>query len=181
MAAADDDRVVASFVGHRSGRPSAARAEHLQRRDPPVGAHDPAARVGRRAAQPEVADRRPEARLAGHRPVEEELLERQLALEDVALGQARRPLDVERRLDLAVEDDVADVRRELGDPVDDRVAERLALVVPGPELGASLYGAYWTKQLMTCLPGGAIDGSTSVGMIMSMYGRRLKRPYLASS
>ena len=34
---------------------------------------------------------------------------------------------------------------------------------------------------MTCLPGGAIAGSTIVGMIMSMYGRRLNRPYLASS
>ena len=41
-----------------------------------------------------------------------------------------------------------------------------------PSSGASLYGAYWTKQLMTCLPGGAIVGSTSVGMIMSMYGLR---------
>ena len=34
---------------------------------------------------------------------------------------------------------------------------------------------------MTCLPGGAIAGSTSVGMIASMYGRRENRPYLASS
>ncbi len=50
-----------------------------------------------------------------------------------------------------------------------------------PSSGASLYGAYWTKQLMTCLPGGAIVGSTRVGMIMSMYGLRLKRPYFASS
>ena len=75
----------------------------------------------------------------------------------------------------------ADVRRELGDPVDDRVAERLALVVPVPSSGARWYGAYWTKQLMTCLPGGAIDGSTRVGMIMSMYGLRLKWPYFASS
>ena len=30
------------------------------------------------------------------------------------------------------------------------------------------YGAYWTKQLITCLPGGAIVGSTSVGMMQSM-------------
>src|SRR6059058_2051604 len=32
----------------------------------------------------------------------------------------------------------------------------------------SSYGAYCTKQLMTCFPGGAMDGSTMVGMIMSM-------------
>ena len=82
---------------------------------------------------------------------------------------------------LAADDDVADVRGELGDAVDDRVAEGLAVVVPRAEAGSRLYGAYWTKQLMTCLPGGAMVGSTRVGMIMSMYGLRLKRPYLASS
>ena len=63
---------------------------------------------------------------------------RELALEDVALGQPGRPLDVERRLDVPVQDDVADVRRELGDPVDHGVAERLALVVPRPELRGQL-------------------------------------------
>ena len=50
-----------------------------------------------------------------------------------------------------------------------------------PSSGASLYGAYWTKQLTTCLPGGAIVGSTRVGMIMSMYGFFEKWPYFASS
>src|SRR5882672_3508799 len=43
------------------------------------------------------------------------------------------------------------------------------------------YGAYCTKQDITCLPGGATDGSVRLGMTMSMYGRREKRPYLASS
>src|SRR5262245_24554654 len=123
-----------------SGRLPAAGPEDLKRGDAPVGAHDPATGVGRRAAQPQVADGGLESGVAGHRTVEEELLERQLALEDVALGQARRALDVERRLDVAMEDDVADVRGELGDPVDDRVAERLALVVPRPELGRQLVG-----------------------------------------
>ena len=33
---------------------------------------------------------------------------------------------------------------------------------------ARWYGAYWTKQLIVCWPGGAMSGSTSVGMIMSM-------------
>ena len=51
-----------------------------------------------------------------------------------------RPLDVERRLDVAMEDDVADVRGELGDPVDHGVAERLALVVPGAQLRRELVG-----------------------------------------
>ena len=46
---------------------------------------------------------------------------------------------------------------------------------------ARWYGAYCTKQLITCLPGGAIVGSTSVGMMQSMYGRAEGRPYFASS
>ena len=46
---------------------------------------------------------------------------------------------------------------------------------------ASLYGAYCTKHDIVCLPGGAMEGSTSVGMMQSTYGRRLKRPYFASS
>ena len=40
-------------------------------------------------------------------------------------------LDVERREHLAAHDQAPDVRRALGDGVDDGVAERLALLVPG--------------------------------------------------
>src|SRR5581483_5495190 len=46
---------------------------------------------------------------------------------------------------------------------------------------ARWYGAHCTKQLMMCLPGGAIAGSTSGGMMQSMYGRREKLTYFASS
>ena len=56
-------------------------------------AADRAAGMRRRAAQPQVADRRRVAR-AEHRPAAEQLLEQQLALEDVALGQAESLLDV---------------------------------------------------------------------------------------
>src|SRR5688500_19880027 len=41
-----------------------------------------------------------------------------------------------------------------------------------------LYGAYCTKHDITCLPGGATEGSVKLGITMSMYGRREKRPYL---
>jgi len=64
---------------------------------------------------------------------------RTVALEDVPLAESGRPLDVERRLDVPEQDHVADVRGELRDPVDDGVAERLALVVQVPSSGASLY------------------------------------------
>src|SRR5689334_19606873 len=126
------------FVSAISGRLPAARPQHLEGGDPAVGAHDPATRMGRRPAQPQVADRRPEPGIARDGAVEEELLQRELALEDVAFGQPGGAFDVERGLDVAVEDDVVDVRRELGDPVDDRVAERLALVVPRAELRSEL-------------------------------------------
>ena len=43
------------------------------------------------------------------------------------------------------------------------------------------YGAYWTKMLITCLPGGAMPGSIMDGMTMSMYGLRENSPYFASS
>ena len=63
--------------------------------------------MGRRAAHVEVADRRAVARPARHRAQEEELLERQLALEDVAFGEAELALEVERRQHLAVQDDAS--------------------------------------------------------------------------
>src|ERR1700675_4716268 len=47
--------------------------------------------------------------------------------------------------------------------------------------GASLYGAYCTKQDMMCLPGGASDVSVRVGITMSMYGCEDQCPYFASS
>ena len=81
-----------------------------------------------------AADRRAVLRPVGHRPEEEQLLERELALEDVALGQADDALDVRRREHLAVEDRALQVRRVLGERVDDRVAERLALASVQPPL-----------------------------------------------
>ena len=84
----------------------------------------------RRAAHVEVLDRRPVLGPSRHGPQEEELLESQLALEDVAFREPEVALEVERREDLPVLDDVLDVRRVLGDRVDDRVAEGLALLVP---------------------------------------------------
>ena len=59
------------------------------RRVPARRAHDAAAGMRRRAAHVEVANRRPVLRPARRRAQEEQLLERQLALKDVAFGQAR--------------------------------------------------------------------------------------------
>src|SRR5262245_38026342 len=43
------------------------------------------------------------------------------------------------------------------------------------------YGAYWTKQLITALPAGAMSGSTVDWIAVSRYGRFEYQPYLASS
>src|SRR6476661_4139398 len=61
---------------------------------------------------------------------EEQLLQGQLSLEDVAFRQSPLTLQIERGDYLAMADDVPDVRGVLRDGVDDRVAERLAMVVP---------------------------------------------------
>mgnify|MGYP003694378643 CR=1 FL=1 len=50
-----------------------------------------------------------------HGTQEEQLLQRQLALEDVSLGQPGDPLDVERRQDLPVQDQRREVRRVAGE------------------------------------------------------------------
>ena len=71
-----------------------------------MGAHDAAAGMRGRSAHVQVLDRRAVLRPARDRTQEEKLLERKLALEDVAFGQAELAFEVERRDDLAVQDDV---------------------------------------------------------------------------
>src|SRR5216683_1214748 len=67
---------------------------------------------------------------AGNGTKEEKLLERKLALKNVALGEAEFALEVEWRDDLAADDDFFDVGSVFGEGVDDSVAEGFALVVP---------------------------------------------------
>src|SRR5437879_5494704 len=62
----------------------------------------------------------------------EQLMERQLALKDVALGQPGDTLDVRWREHLPSDDERLDVRRVPRDSVDDGVAERVALRIRPP-------------------------------------------------
>src|SRR5439155_15368157 len=110
---------------------SRRRSQDPECREPARAAHDPAAGVRSRAALPVAADRRAVLRPTRHRPQEEELLQCQLALEDVALGEARDALDVGRRQHLAVQDQRLDVGRVAAQGLHHGVAERLALLV-GP-------------------------------------------------
>ena len=104
--------------------------EDLHRRVSSRRAHDAAAWMSGRAAHVQVADRRAVLRPARRGTQEEQLFERQLALEDVPFRQPPFALEVERSDDLTMANDVADVGRVLRERVDDRVAERLALLVP---------------------------------------------------
>src|SRR6187401_540629 len=86
--------------------------------------------MSRRSTEIQPANRRTVARPAGGRPQKEQLLDRQLALKDVALAQAEVAFDIERRQNLTMKNPVAKVRCEFTDRIDDRVAEGLALVIP---------------------------------------------------
>ncbi len=66
-----------------------------------------------------------------HRPVEQQLVEGQFALEDIALGEADLVLEFARRPDFGMQDEVLEARRIVVDLVDDRLAESVALGV-GP-------------------------------------------------
>ena len=92
----------------------------------------------RGAGEPVVANWCLVARPAADRSVEGHLLHQDLALEDVPFGEADGALKVERGHDLAPHDLVAEVRRKLGDGVDDQVTELLLDVVPAAVLWRQL-------------------------------------------
>ena len=133
--AATDDHDVALLLGQL--RLPLEVFQNFESRQPPGRAHDAAAGMRGRSAHVEVLDRRAELRPSRHRPQEEELLQRELALEDVAFAQSELAFQIERRDYLAVQDDVFDIRRVLGNGVDHVVAKRFFLIVPvqaGPQL-----------------------------------------------
>ena len=93
--------------------------QDFERREASGPAHDAAAGMRCRSAHVEILDGRAELRVSRHRPQEEKLLERKLALENVAFAQSPLAFEVERRHHLAVKNDVFNVGRVLGDGVDD--------------------------------------------------------------
>src|SRR5438876_903156 len=94
----------------------------------PAGrSHDTAARVGRRTANIKVADWRSILCPAEDRAHQVQLLKRQFALEDVALGQRERTFDIERSQDLTMQNDIPEIGSILGQSIDNRVSEFLAL------------------------------------------------------
>src|SRR5437016_3009511 len=127
VSASNDNNV--SLLGHELRRPFEIFKD-FQGGQPSVRAHNSAARMGCRSAHVEILDRRAISRPARNRTQEEKLLQRQLALKNVAFAQAELALQVERGQHLLVEDDFLQVGRVFGNGIDHIVAEILALRVP---------------------------------------------------
>jgi len=68
----------------------------------------------------------------------EELVERELAVEDVAAHEAEFPLEVQRREEAARDDASPEIRGEAVDVIDDRVGRPLALRIPCALAGKSV-------------------------------------------
>src|SRR5215469_14101556 len=83
-----------------------------------------------RATHIEVVDRRAVICPTGNGPQEEKLFKRKLPLKDISLGEAEFTLQVERRKHLFADDDVLDVRRALGNRINDIVGESFSLLIP---------------------------------------------------
>ena len=91
-----------------------------------------AARVGARPTHVEPGDGRAVIAMTQHRPRGIELIERHVAVEDVATDQPELAFEVERRVDLAGDDARLEVGRMLRDGIDDMVGDLFAHIVPRP-------------------------------------------------
>ena len=78
-----------------------------------------------------VVDGRAVVSPTGNGAEEEELFEGKFALKNVALREAEFAFEIERRKDLAANDEFFDIGRVLGDGFDHVITEGFALVVPG--------------------------------------------------
>ena len=147
VAAADDDAVVGTATGGahcrrpRSRRmASAALAPGAPMTPPPGWVLEPHMYM--------PSHRRAVLRVTRDRAVEQQLIEGQLALEDVALGQAHLVLDVPRRADLGMQDEILEVRAVARDRIDHGVAERLTALPASTPLRPADRGS--TARTPTC-------------------------------
>ena len=103
----------------------------------------------------------------GHGAEKKELFEGEFALENVSLREAKLAFEIQRRENFTPSNNFFDVGE---------YCSAMALTTASPNASrfssqvplARLYGAYWTKQDITCLLGGATLGSVKLGMTISM-------------
>ena len=130
--------------------------------------HDAPAGVGARAALVVAVDRRAVLAPARRRAEEVHLRREELPGEDVALGQP----DV-RSMSSGVTTSRCSTRSPKPGKNDSNVACTVSAKFSrsvSQSLPLRWYGAYCTKHDMTCLPGGAMSGSTNDWIAQSMYG-----------
>src|SRR5882757_8779311 len=84
--------------------------------------HHSASGMSAGAAHVHAAHRSTVLRVARDGAVEEQLIESELTLEDIAFGKADLILDVPRSADLSVQNELFEIRTVLGDGIDDRLA-----------------------------------------------------------
>src|ERR1700730_9406383 len=93
--------------------------------------HDATTRMRARDAHVHTSNRRSILRISGNRPVEQQLIESQLALKNITLRQPNLPLDIPWRANFRVQDEVLEIGAVPRDGFNRSVTERLALrVVP---------------------------------------------------
>ena len=143
--------------------------------------HDAAARVRSGAAHVEALRRPAVLRETRERAVEQQLVHRQLALEDVALGEAHLVLELARRAHLDVADEAAGssgCSARSGRAPCRGKPSRSSSVQSRPWIFG---GTYCTNTDMKCLPGGAMVGSVIDGISRSRYGSFDQVPFFQSS
>src|SRR6266404_7339585 len=96
------------------------------------GAGEAVAGMGAGAAEEKATNRSFIARPIENRAHGEELIERELAVENVAAGEAVGSFQIKRRDDLHVFDEIGQVRRISGESLGDGVAQVVAARVPVP-------------------------------------------------
>src|SRR6201996_8009775 len=80
-----------------------------------------------RTAHIHPADRRPVLCIPRYRPIEQQLIESQLTLKNITLGEADLILDIPGGADFRMQDQALEIRTVARDGIDDRIAECLAL------------------------------------------------------
>src|SRR5262249_59592255 len=87
----------------------------------------PCAGVRARPTQIQIVNRRPISCPADKRPGDKDLIEREIAMEDVSRRQTVSSLEIERRDDLARDDTPIDTWRVRGNRLCDEVTQAIAL------------------------------------------------------
>src|SRR5439155_1306328 len=126
------NRTIEAKKSHLLARGGSEILEDHHGRVPTGGSGD--APSGMRAAPAEVqsGDRGPIGRPTGERPEGEELVRGHVDLIDASGGQTPFPFHVEGREDLSPLDRMSEIRSERGEGLEDRVADLLLPIVPGP-------------------------------------------------